>query len=86
MGLHAIVWQCTRTREICQKLIDDGMEPHVKESTGLVSATYFSGPKIKWILDEHPELKRPKMDDKRRKREQRKNKAQQDVGGKRGGG
>jgi glycerol kinase len=48
---NAIVWQCTRTREICQKLIDDGMEPHVKESTGLVSATYFSGPKIKWILD-----------------------------------
>ncbi|MBL7183325.1 MAG: glycerol kinase GlpK [Anaerolineae bacterium] len=48
---NAIVWQCTRTRDICQKLIDDGMEPYVKESTGLVSATYFSGPKIKWILD-----------------------------------
>jgi len=48
---NAIVWQCTRTRDICQRLIDDGMEPYVKESTGLVSATYFSGPKIKWILD-----------------------------------
>lgn len=51
---NAIVWQCTRTREICQKLIDDGMEPYVKESTGLVSATYFSGPKIRWILDNVP--------------------------------
>jgi len=51
---NAIVWQCTRTREICQKLIDDGMEPYVKEATGLVSATYFSGPKIKWILDNVP--------------------------------
>ena len=48
---NAIVWQCTRTRDICQQLIDDGFEPYVKESTGLVSATYFSGPKIKWILD-----------------------------------
>ena len=48
---NAIVWQCTRTRDICQKLIDDGFEPYVKGSTGLVSATYFSGPKIKWILD-----------------------------------
>jgi len=51
---NAIVWQCTRTREICQKLIDDGMEPYVKKNTGLVSATYFSGPKIKWILDNVP--------------------------------
>jgi len=51
---NAIVWQCTRTRDICQKLIDDGMEPYVKETTGLVSATYFSGPKIKWILDNVP--------------------------------
>ena len=48
---NAIVWQCTRTRDICQQLIDDGFEPYVKENTGLVSATYFSGPKIKWILD-----------------------------------
>ncbi|GFP36256.1 glycerol kinase, partial [Candidatus Hakubella thermalkaliphila] len=33
---------------------DDGMEPYVKESTGLVSATAFSGPKLKWILDNVP--------------------------------
>jgi len=55
---NAIVWQCTRTRDICQKLIDDGMEPYVKESTGLVSATYFSGPKIKWILDNVPGVRK----------------------------
>jgi len=51
---NAIVWQDTRTRDICQKIIDDGFEPYIKESTGLVSATYFSGPKLKWILDNVP--------------------------------
>ncbi len=48
---NAIVWQDTRTRDICQRLIDDGVEPTVKSKTGLVVATYFSGPKIQWILD-----------------------------------
>ncbi len=58
---NAIVWQCTRTRDICQQLIDDGFEPYLKETTGLVSATYFSGPKIKWILD-HVEGVRERAD------------------------
>src|SRR2546421_7474747 len=48
---NAIVWQDTRTREICQQLIDEGFEDTVKGKTGLVVATYFSGPKVKWILD-----------------------------------
>jgi len=48
---NAIVWQDTRTIDICQKLINDGVEPTVKAKTGLVVATYFSGPKIQWILD-----------------------------------
>jgi glycerol kinase len=48
---NAIVWQDTRTRDICQKLIDEKFEPVVKRKTGLVVATYFSGPKIQWILD-----------------------------------
>jgi glycerol kinase len=48
---NAIVWQDTRTLDICQKLIDGGIEPTVKRKTGLVVATYFSGPKIQWILD-----------------------------------
>ena len=51
---NAIVWQCTRTRDICQQIIDDGFEPYIRENTGLVSATYFSGPKIKWMLDNVP--------------------------------
>ncbi|MGQ9628479.1 MAG: FGGY family carbohydrate kinase, partial [Anaerolineae bacterium] len=48
---NAIVWQCTRTREICQQFIEDGYEPTIKKKTGLPVATYFSGPKLKWILD-----------------------------------
>src|ERR1700737_4701459 len=48
---NAIVWQDTRTIDICQKLSNDGVEPLVKSKTGLVVATYFSGPKIQWILD-----------------------------------
>src|SRR5712692_957271 len=51
---NAIVWQDTRTREVCQKMIDDGFERVVRERTGLVSATYFSGPKLKWLLDHLP--------------------------------
>lgn len=51
---NAIVWQCTRTRDICQGLIQHGLEPLIRERTGLVVATYFSGPKIKWILDHVP--------------------------------
>lgn len=55
---NAIVWQCTRTREICQRLIDDGMEATIRSITGLPIATYFSGPKIKWILDHVPNVRR----------------------------
>jgi len=51
---NAIVWQDTRTREICQQIIDDGFEPTIRARTGLVSATYFSGPKLRWILDTVP--------------------------------
>lgn len=49
---NAIVWQDTRTREICQRIIDEGFEPYIRKSTGLLSATYFSGPKLKWIFDQ----------------------------------
>src|SRR5260370_3502883 len=48
---NAIVGQHARTIDICQRLINDGVEPLVKSKTGLVVATYFSGPKIQWILD-----------------------------------
>lgn len=48
---NAIVWQCRRTAKLCEELKDRGLEPYVKENTGLVIDAYFSGTKIKWILD-----------------------------------
>ena len=51
---NAIVWQCTRTREICSDLEQEGGQDRFRATTGLPVATYFSGPKIKWILDNVP--------------------------------
>jgi glycerol kinase len=48
---NAIVWQCTRTRGICDDLTKDGGQDRFRPKVGLPLATYFSGPKIKWILD-----------------------------------
>ncbi|KEQ14074.1 glycerol kinase GlpK [Endozoicomonas numazuensis] len=48
---NAIVWQCRRTTDICEQLREDGFEDYVREKTGLVLDAYFSGTKIKWILD-----------------------------------
>jgi len=55
---NAIVWQCTRTRRICQELKKRGLEAPIREKTGLPVYTYFSGPKIRWILDNVPKVKR----------------------------
>lgn len=54
---NAIVWQCTRTDEICRDLIRDGGQDRFREKTGLPVATYFSGPKIRWILDNNPDAR-----------------------------
>jgi len=54
---NAIVWQCTRTDEICNALAAEGGQDRFRTKTGLPIATYFSGPKIKWILDNIPEAK-----------------------------
>ncbi len=54
---NAIVWQCRRTANICEKLKEDGLEPYVKEKTGLLIDAYFSATKIKWILDNVPEAR-----------------------------
>ncbi len=51
---NAIVWQCTRTKDICEDLARDGGQDRFRPRTGLPLATYFSGPKIKWILDNVP--------------------------------
>lgn len=55
---NAIVWQCTRTDEICKELMQDGGQDRFRAATGLPIATYFSGPKIKWILDNVPEARK----------------------------
>ena len=48
---HAIVWQCRRTSEYCDSLKAKGLTDTYREKTGLVIDAYFSGTKIKWILD-----------------------------------
>jgi glycerol kinase len=48
---NAIVWQDTRTDKICAELEADGGQDRFRETTGLPIATYFSGPKVRWILD-----------------------------------
>ncbi|MDQ3659844.1 MAG: glycerol kinase GlpK [Actinomycetota bacterium] len=48
---NAIVWQDTRTDKICDELAKDGGQDRLRSKTGLPLATYFSGPKIRWIFD-----------------------------------
>ncbi|MDR1894722.1 MAG: glycerol kinase GlpK, partial [Spirochaetales bacterium] len=48
---NAIVWQCRRTAEIVDGLCRQGLSDYIKKTTGLVPDAYFSGTKIKWILD-----------------------------------
>ncbi len=48
---NAIVWQCRRTASIVDDLIAQGLGDHIRDVTGLVPDAYFSGTKIKWILD-----------------------------------
>ncbi|CAE6895105.1 Key enzyme in the regulation of glycerol uptake and metabolism. Catalyzes the phosphorylation of glycerol to yield sn- glycerol 3-phosphate [Vibrio sp. B1REV9] len=51
---NAIVWQCRRTAPICEELKAKGLEDYIRENTGLVLDPYFSGTKVKWILDHVP--------------------------------
>jgi glycerol kinase len=48
---NALVWQDTRTDQICNELIADGGQDRFRDKTGLPIATYFSGPKVRWILE-----------------------------------
>lgn len=48
---HAIVWQCRRTSEYCDSLKEKGLTETFRQKTGLVIDAYFSGTKLKWILD-----------------------------------
>jgi glycerol kinase len=54
---NAVVWQCTRTENICRELVKNGGQNRFRETTGLPIAAYFSGPKIKWLLDHIPEAR-----------------------------
>ena len=48
---NAIVWQDTRTNDICNELAKDGGQDRFRAKVGLPLATYFSGPKVKWLLE-----------------------------------
>jgi len=54
---NAIVWQDRRTAPICDQMKKDGLEDYVRKNTGLVVDAYFSGTKIKWILENVPGAK-----------------------------
>lgn len=51
---NAIVWQCRRTAEYAEKLIGQGYSDEIRNKTGLIIDAYFSGTKLKWILDNVP--------------------------------
>ncbi len=53
---NAIVWQCRRTADLCAKLKNSGVSDTILEKTGLLIDPYFSGTKIRWILDQDPYL------------------------------
>jgi glycerol kinase len=59
---NAIVWQDLRTASICNKLTKSGGMRRFQKSTGLPLATYFSGPKLKWLLDNVPAVKKSALD------------------------
>ncbi|MBT8339270.1 MAG: glycerol kinase, partial [Desulfatitalea sp.] len=52
--MNAIVWQCTRTDEICRRLAREGGRDRFRRKTGLPLSTYFAGPKARWILENVP--------------------------------
>ena len=58
---NAIVWQDKRTADICEHMTKSGLTEHVRKTTGLVIDSYFSGTKVKWILD-HVEGARAKAE------------------------
>ena len=55
---NAIVWQCRRTSDIIDGLVKDGWGDKIRDKTGLVPDAYFSGSKIKWLLDNTPGARR----------------------------
>ncbi|MEK6479196.1 glycerol kinase GlpK [Catalinimonas sp. 4WD22] len=54
----AIVWQDRRTSKYCDQLKEEGFEETIRNKTGLISDAYFSGTKVKWILDNVPDARK----------------------------
>jgi len=54
---NALVWQCKRSVEICEKLKERGIEPLIKDKTGLIIDPYFSGTKMIWLYENDPNIK-----------------------------
>ncbi len=54
---NAIVWQCRRSSDICEQIKADGKAQWIQQKTGLVVDAYFSASKIKWLFDQHPDIK-----------------------------
>ena len=54
---NAVVWQCRRTADFCESLMKEGWTEKIRSKTGLLIDAYFSGTKIKWILDNVPGLR-----------------------------
>jgi glycerol kinase len=59
---NAIVWQCRRGNEICAALVDAGKNEVVKQKTGLPIDTYFSASKLKWLVENHPDIQKKLID------------------------
>ena len=55
---HALVWQCRRGNPLCESLVSDGHASMVTEKTGLKIDTYFSASKLKWLVDNVPQIRR----------------------------
>jgi glycerol kinase len=53
----AIVWQCRRSADICRRLKDEGREAMVRDRTGLLLDPYFSGTKVRWLLESDAEIR-----------------------------
>jgi glycerol kinase len=59
---NAIVWQCRRGEPICREMVTAGYAQQVEEKTGLRIDTYFPASKIKWLLEERPDIRRQVVD------------------------
>ena len=55
---NAIVWQCRRTADLCERLKAQGLGDLIYQRTGLLIDPYFSGTKLRWMLDQSPDLRR----------------------------